>query len=94
MTDKNLRLRITITSWHDWQPFGLSEQGSSPSFGIELLYQPAPDYNEITLALETCSIDSEILALNLRSALFQVHEAAAALGSIRMNELPYQNSLL
>ncbi len=94
MLDLSVKVTVNITSWHDWEPFGLAPFEQPPSFGIAVHYVPADGSPEQQLALQTSSIDSCLLSMEIRACLALVHEAAIAQAGARLNELPYQLPLL
>jgi len=90
MPDFNVRVTANLTSWHEWQPFGLAPADLGASFGISITYSPADAAADQQLALETCDSRSELLSPRIRELLQELHEAVVALASLRLNEMPYQ----
>ena len=90
MPEYNVRIQVTLTGWHDWEPFGLSiDPLEHPQFGISV-YAGDGAVDAQQLVLETCSIVSQSFASDLQSAMATVYEAARLIATARLNELPYQ----
>ncbi|MGV0986819.1 MAG: hypothetical protein ACOYB2_19920 [Limnohabitans sp.] len=90
MPDFNVKVTASLTSWHEWQPFGLAPNEIPAAFGISITYSPADGAGDQQIALETCSIDSLLLSPRVRELLAEISEAVTGLSSLRLNELPYQ----
>lgn len=90
MPDFNVRLRVTLTGWHDWEPFGLSVTPAvDPAFGIEVNYSPDANGDQ-TLVLETGAFSSPLHSTELREALELVYAVARTEATKRLNAMPYQ----
>lgn len=90
MPDTSVKVVVTLTSWHEWQPFGLSDAAYPAAFGISVIYSPSDGSGDQQLALDTMSIDSMHLSAEIRSHLDAIHQATVADATTRMNSLPYQ----
>jgi hypothetical protein len=90
MPDINVRVTLQLTSWHEWQPFGLAESPDAPQFGITVHFCPAGSDTEQLLVLETKSSLALDLSTNTKAVLLEAYELATIAATARLNEMPYQ----
>lgn len=89
MADLSIRIQMTLTAWHEWQPFGIGDFSEWPQLGIKV------DYVDSTgearqIALETMATISTLLSAESQAALHDAYELARQLAQRRLNEMPYQ----